>query len=143
MPRFPSLSTASWYGRFAFALLGVAIAGVFLVVTGRGPLSGVDRALAVVGEDAAFDTAEAAGNAFVRVGVALREQAEDCARDGGPAPRKCDPYFAGSAQAQVMAVQVLRCTRPGVFEARSSMRTYLEALRDDAGQARLPLLPDC
>ena len=38
---------------------------------------------------------------------------------------------------------VLRCTRPGVYDARTAMNTLLADLEDDAASASIPAVVSC
>ena len=129
---------------------GVAVAAVLLVVAAvvlvraRPSPSPVDEARRLVRADDNFATATEAGVTFTRVSSRLQSAAEDCRRsvsstDDTTREERCDGLFSGAAYARVSAVAILRCTRPGVFEARTSMRTYLDALA--AAEDAVPPLP--
>jgi hypothetical protein len=106
----------------------------------------LDEARRLAGEDANFATATEAGVTFTRISRRLQEGAESCREDASDdrERERCDVLFTASAYARVSAVAVLRCTRPGVFDARASMRGYLDALAasDDADPA-LPATIRC
>jgi len=120
-----------------FAAVAIVIAVIAASRLSRGnPFVG--EAVAVISDDARFETATDAGVAFARVASLLQEAGEDC---GGDAD-ECGRFFTAAAFAQVTAVHVLDCTRPGIFEARRAMRTYVSAIDDDAEPVPPPP-PDC
>jgi hypothetical protein len=116
---------------------GIAVLVAVLVVVGvaaviihapddaaKGPL---DEARHLVADDGNFATATDTGLTFTRISTVLQSAGEQCRKDGGPGAT-CDARFAGAAYARVSAASVLTCTRPGVFEARAAMRTFLDEL---------------
>lgn len=117
------------------------VAGIVAVVV-VSRQDAIDRAIEIVEDDTAFERGDDAGAAFARISTALRRGGEDCERDSGPSDVTCDALFAGAAYAQVAAVTVLECKRPGIFEARATMRSYLEELRE-APSAKVPNLTRC
>ena len=100
----------------------------------------VDDAIEIVEDDAQFVRAADAGVAFLRISRVLTAGGDSC--EGGETEPRCASYFQGAGYAQVAAVRVIRCTRPGIFEHRAAMREYLHELRDDPG-ARLPSVSSC
>ena len=105
--------------------------------------SPVDDARHLVRSDRNFATATETGVTFTKVSRHLESAAETCrsATRSTDLERqaRCDGLFSGAAYARVSAVAVLRCTRPGVFEARASMRAYLDELA--ASEEAAPALP--
>ena len=134
--------------RIAFAAVAAALVVVAGVVAAEtASPSPVEEARRLVRADENFATATEAGVTFTRVSSRLQSAAEACRRSPsspGDAVRqaRCDGLFSGAAYARVSAVAVLRCTRPGVFDARASMRTYLDALAstDDASPPLPPVV---
>ena len=130
--------------RLVLVAMAVAVLGVVVLVATRssGP-SALDEARRLVRSDANFATATETGVTFTRVSRHLQSAAESCRSSSSSTDlagrARCDGLFSGAGYARVSAVAVLRCTRPGVFEARASMRSYLDALAasDDA----MPDLP--
>jgi hypothetical protein len=122
MPLSPQRRLAAMALAAALVLVVIAIAAL---VT-RHPPTRVDRARALVADDARFSTAEETGVTFIGVAQLLRDEGESCLKRKGATASTCASFFSGSAYAQVSAVQVLNCTRPGVFDAREAMRRYLE-----------------
>lgn len=107
-------------------LVAAALAAAILVGDRPSPIA---RAQEMVAEDRNFATATSTGVTFIRIATLLREAAESCADDDGLDDPRCEALFSASAYAQITAVQVLPCTRPGVFTAREHLRGYLTALR--------------
>lgn len=112
----------------AVAILVVAVLAAAFVVGDRP--SPIAEAQEMVAEDENFVTATSTGLTFVRVSRLLRDAAESCADDEGLDHPRCESLFSASAYSQITAVQVLPCTRPGVFTARQHLREYLAALRE-------------
>lgn len=131
--------------RVVLALVVLVTAAVVVVLVQRGDdaSASLDHARRLVADDANFATATDAGVTFTRISRHLQNEAEAC-RSSNAGGVRCDALFSGSAYARVSAVAVLRCTRPGVFDARTSMRSYLDALSasDDADPA-LPAIVRC
>ncbi|HUP85460.1 MAG TPA: hypothetical protein VM143_07315 [Acidimicrobiales bacterium] len=97
-------------------------------------------------DDANFATATDAGVTFTRISRRLQHEAEACRADASDDRQRghCDALFSASAYARVSAVAVLRCTRPGVFDARTSLRGYLEGLAaSDGADPALPPTVRC
>lgn len=124
----------------AAAIVLVVVGIVAAVVVSRE--DAVDRALSIVNDDASFVRGDDAGAAFARISTALRNGGEGCEDRRGEGDERCEALFAGSAYAQVAAVTVLECKRPGVFEARQTMRSYLESLRKNP-TTQVPNLQRC
>ena len=114
------------------ALIGVVAA----VAVGR--TNPVDNAIEVVEDDAQFNRAADAGVAFIRISRVLSDAAGACENTDKDDP--CRAWLQAAGYAQVAAVEVINCTRPGIFEHREKMRGYLHELRDDV-DARVPNLP--
>lgn len=140
----PSRATADRRGVAVAAAVLVVVVAVVVVVARSSSSTPVDDARELVRADDNFATATEAGVTFTRVSSRLQSAAEQCRRSSPPPDEatrqaRCDGLFSGAAYARVSAVAILRCTRPGVFEARASMRTYLDALA--ASEAAAPALP--
>jgi hypothetical protein len=103
--------------------------------------SPIDRAQALVAADDNFATATESGVTFTKVSRALEDAGDDC-REDRDGHAECDSFYAASGYARVSAVAVLRCTRPGVFDARASMRQLLDQL-DAGGTVRIPAVTTC
>lgn len=124
----------------------VLVAVVTLAAVRSSAPTPLEEARRLVRSDANFATATETGVTFTKVSRRLEAAAESC-RSGATASdvtrrTRCDALFSGAAYARVSAVAVLRCTRPGVFEARASMATYLDevAASDDAAPALPPIV---
>jgi hypothetical protein len=79
-------------------------------------------------DEGGFDTATSAGVTLTRISRDLEAAADDCASSDGARAARCSSLYAGAGYARVSAAGVLRCTRPGVFDARAELRRYLDAL---------------
>lgn len=106
----------------------VAAAAILAIVAYVGRSSPLDEAKALVEDDVNFETAFSTGQTFLDIGKVLKRAGEACEDDKGPNHPDCDVMFTANAYATISAVDVLRCTRPGVFDARETMRTYLAEL---------------
>lgn len=139
--------TRRWSGvrtlALAAAVVTAAATGVLLVKS-RTESSGLDRARAILRSDSEFGGGAEAATAMATVGSQLLEDAESCARRLGASAPLCNALFSASARAQVLAVELLTCGLPDVFETRRQMRVHLEAiaaLGENAGHAELPRQP--
>lgn len=126
--------------RVAGALLvSVALAGC------GSDAGGLDAAIDIADDDAAFGTGPEAGESFARIAQHVDAARADC--DDDTDGTRCDALAAASGYAQVLAVRVLTCTAPGRFEARTAMLDLLEAVESlgpDADEPPEPApLPDC
>lgn len=114
--------------------VAAALAVIVLAITAtagamnRDRPSALSQARDLLNDDDNFVTATETGITFVRVSRFVRDEAERCAADDGLTDDRCEALFSASAYAQIDAVQVLECTRPGVFTARETMQTYLAQL---------------
>jgi hypothetical protein len=125
----------------AAGAIAIGLIALGLVVTVARLRDGdpLDRARDLVADDGNFATAIESGVTFTKVSTALEDAADDCE----PATEaRCENLYAAAGFARVSAVGVLRCTRPGVFDARQAMRTLLDDL-DDAATARIPAVVSC
>jgi len=127
----------------SIAIALVAVGGILALLVGRDDPTGIDAAVELARDSDAWATADGSAKTMLAIGVALRRDAEDCAKARSADDADCRPLFAGSAHAQTGAVGVLRCTRVELFDAREAMITYLGALEDAPSSARLPALPYC
>jgi hypothetical protein len=132
-------------GGAAVALLLVSVLAV-AVLQRRGPGDASDRlrdAIGLVADDDNFATATESGVTFTKVSTALEGAADRC-RPADDGTARCDALYASAGFARVSAVAILRCTRPGVYDAREQMRTYLEALaKDDRAAPAVPPVITC
>lgn len=126
----------------AGAVVVVAVVAAAVVVARPAP-DGLAKSKALVADDARFVTAQGSGLTFVKVATLLRAEAESCAKRRAQGSPRCAALFSASAYAQVSAVLVLDCTRPGVFDARQSMRRYLDALSRDPPPPDVPTPVKC
>ena len=131
-------------GGAAVVLLIVAVA--VAVVLRDGSSNGDRRlhdAIRLMDDDDNFATATESGVTFTKVSTDLEAEGDRCKpRTDGTA--RCDALYAAAGFARVSAVAVLRCTRPGVYDARRAMRTYLEALaKDDRASPAVPSVTTC
>lgn len=100
----------------------------------RPPL---ERARDLVDDDGAFGTAIESGDSFAHIGELLLDAADAC-EDPCPALRQASAYT------QLLAVEVLGCTQPGIHDARVAVRDHLDAVISvPSGSAPLPALPTC
>jgi hypothetical protein len=126
----------------AVALLaGLGAVAMTALRGGRDPgARALGHARDLVADDANFATAIESGVTFTKVSTDLEQAADDCKPSNGP---RCENLYAAAGYARVSAVGILRCTRPGVFDARQSMRGLLRDLDDDAGEATIPAVVNC
>jgi hypothetical protein len=117
------------------------IVGGGVAALARRPPPPIERARKLVADDRGFVTARESGLTLIAVARLLRDSAESCRRRT-PTSSTCADLFAGTAYAQVSAVRVLRCTRPGVFDTRKRMREYLDGLHAGT-QPRVPDVVVC
>lgn len=122
-------------------LVAITLASITWLAWDRLNPSRVEQAVEVLTDLERFRTATSSGVAFARVASLMKTAGEECVADQG-APPRCDGFFTASATAQVTAATVLRCTRPGVFDARRNMIAYLQAL-EEGGDPQPPALPKC
>ena len=88
----------------------------------------LERALGLVEDDGAFSTALESGDTFAHVAELLLDADEP----------------AASAWVQVVAVEVLECSLPGIHDARSAVRDYVAAVMAPSGSTpEVPPLPSC
>jgi hypothetical protein len=109
----------------------LAIAMTLLVSACGDPAPPVERARSLLEHDGEFGTALESGDSFAHVAELLL--------DAG------DAYRPAAAWAQVVAVEVLHCTQPGVHDARAALADHLDAVAaSPSGPAvELPSLPSC
>ena len=143
--RFPASITddrrrrALTVGAVVLLTVGLTVA---LVRTAAGPDAdhdGLARADALVRDDDNFATATESGVTFTKVSTTLEQEADDCRPATAP---RCETLFAAAGYARVSAVAVLRCTRPGVFDARTSLRTLLHDLEREPAPD-IPVVVTC
>ena len=98
----------------------------------------MERAQSLVEGDGGFGTAIESGDTFAHVGELLLEAAEACSVP-------CPGLRQASAYVQVIAVEVLECTQPGVHDARAAVLAYLSAVAAAPASTDVqpPALPDC
>ena len=133
-------------GRLRYIAAGVLVlllAGA-AAATQVGDESPAERAVEVLDDDAGFTTAVGAGHSFLAVSELLRAEGEGCARDGEQEQeRACEAWFAVSGYTQIVAVNVVECTAPGIFDARAALRDHVERLRAGDADNALPPVPRC
>ena len=122
-------------------LLVVAVVVVVLRARQDPGARALHHAQQLVADDDNFVTATESGVTFTKVSSALEDAADDC----HPAnTARCANLYASAGYARVSAVGVLRCTRPGVFDARHAMRTLLDRLdADRTGKVAIPAVVSC
>lgn len=105
----------------------------------------LDEAIAIADDAGEFGNGPEAGESLARIAQHLGRAIDGC--DADEEAIRCDSLRVASGYAQVLAVQVLQCTAPGRFEARTGM---LELLREvdavepeDSSTPEPPALPDC
>lgn len=111
----------------ALAVVTLLVLGVVTATRARQADDPLTTARRLAGDDRQFETATATGVAFTRISSALEAAAESCGTGA-----RCDALYAGAGWARVSAVGVLRCTRPGIFDARARLRRYVARLESDA-----------
>ena len=102
----------------------------------------ITHAIQIIEDDSRYSTSLESGQSFLRVSDLLLKFANQCQRDSERRIR-CAAAFQGAAYSRTLAVRVLECTRPGIFEARQRTRSYLRSLEqfEDGRTARSPLTP--
>ena len=122
----------------------VALVLATLAVVTRDEPEPLEQARALLDRDEDFAAAETAGLTVLRVSSKLKEAGEQCAKNSAAAQsRRCNAYFAGAGHVQVISIQVVRCSRPEIFDVRTSLQAYLDELSSEPGTASLPALPRC
>ena len=128
----------------AVALLAGAVGFALLRSTEDPGDRALRHAHALVADDDNFVTAIETGVTFTKVSTDLERAADDCKPERAP---RCENLDAAAGYARVSAVGVLRCTRPGVFDARRAMRGLLVELQhggeDDTREADIPSVVSC
>jgi hypothetical protein len=90
-----------------------------------------------VQDNGSFSTAIESGDTFAHVGELLLQAADDC-------DAACPGVLQASAYAQLVAVEVLDCTQPGIHDARAAVLAYLAAvIASPAVAGTPPALPTC
>ena len=121
----------------AATVVALALAAWFAV--GRDARPGLERAADLLDDPGRFDTGLESGETLARVGALLLDDARRCRDDHGPVVR-CQARSSASAVAQVFAVEVLQCSAPGRFEARTRLAAYLDEVA--AAGSAVPEPPD-
>ncbi len=112
----------------------LAAGGAAVVLLADSPT--VDDALRILDADPSFVSSEKGADSFADVADVLEAAGRTCDTP------TCERLLEASAYARVVAVRVLDCTLPGLYDARAGMRSYVSQLR--AGRAtRPPSLPAC
>ncbi|HUR77651.1 MAG TPA: hypothetical protein VMZ22_06875 [Acidimicrobiales bacterium] len=129
-------------GRLLAAVVVVlAVGGVALSSGDRD--SNLDRAISRLDDEGRFATSTEAGQTVADISTQLRVDGAACRDDEQPIPR-CSALLSASAFSAVIAVTMLECTAPGVYDARVSLGRYLRKLRDfidEGAQGAAPTLP--
>ena len=138
--RAPTVNARRVVTAAAVALLAVAVA-VAVLRAGQDPGGrALGHARDLVADDANFATAIESGVTFTKVSTELEHAADDCEPSSA---LRCENLYAAAGYARVSAVGVLRCTRPGVFDARQAMGALLRDLDDDARATTIPAVVSC
>ena len=137
----PFGSTRVARGALVVAVVLVVVGIVATQIVNRANDDPIAEAIEIVNDEELFARGVDTGVAFVRISRVLKEGAESCEEEQGVSV-ECDALFSGAAYAQVLAVSVLDCTKPGMFEARENMRTYLKSLRESPS-TQVPNLTRC
>lgn len=127
--------------RTVMALVICVAAAVPACGSDQAPL---DAATEIAADDDQFGNGPEAGESLARIAQHLDAARRDC--DAGETPARCQSLAAASGYAQVLAVQVLRCTAPGRFEARQAMHELLVRVAAVGPGDETPVpapLPDC
>lgn len=123
------------------AVVAVLAISALVVIVDRQSDSAIERAARLLEDDGSFATVEDAGATFTQVSVVLQDGGEACL-DGDVQAGECDHLFVAAAYARVSAVSLLACTRRGMLEGRTRLRTFLAALDRDP-RSPLPDTPSC
>jgi len=98
----------------------------------------LERARSLVEADSGFGTAIESGDTFAHVAELLLEFGDTCTTP-------CPAVHQASAYVQLVAVEVLDCTEPGVHDARRLVLDHLDEVIASPSSADLqpPSLPAC
>jgi hypothetical protein len=130
-------------------VLLLAVLGTVVIARVRSGADGVTSARRVLQKDGRFVNGPAAGNAFADVSHLLLNDAKSCSHHHATSDRRCSARFSAAAYTSVAAFSLVGCTAPGMYEARRSVLTELDAivLVDRAGgrmaPPRIPDVPKC
>jgi hypothetical protein len=117
-------------GRGARLVLVVAIGLLALGVIASRTLGRDDplgEARSMAADDGGFESATRAGVTLTKISERL-ESAGDRCLTSRTRKQSCDAFFAAAGYSRVSAVGILSCTAPGIFDARATLRDYLERL---------------
>jgi hypothetical protein len=108
----------------------------------------VGRSLAVVQDRDRFTTSAAAATSFAAAADLLLDETRACSAGRNVPPPSCIAVSNAFALAQTAAATALDCRQPAIFELRTVVATYLEAIRGNrirspADVPPLPGLPKC
>ena len=125
------------------------VAGVLICAAALAPACGSDpppleAAVDIAADEGAFGNGPEAGESLARIAQHLEAARRGCDTDENAA--RCRALGAASGYAQVLAVQVLRCTAPGRFEAHRAMHDLLVRVAAVGPDDEVPVpapLPDC
>lgn len=129
--------------RWLWLIAAAATATLAMKAFHTGSLTGLAAARHDLASDSRFYNGPAAGAVFASASASLLRDGKACERHWGAADGRCRSRLAGAAWAQVSAVALLRCTQPGVFQARHDLQVYLgavTALDDMRGRGPVPPL---
>ena len=130
--------------------LATAAALVLLVVAATTALrphtSGLAKTRAALAADSRFANGPKAGSTFADISRWLLTDGQACQRGHSSTDHRCRLRLSASAYAGVSAFILVDCTSPGVFQARASMRSFVDQIvtfdRRPLGSVPVPSLPN-
>src|SRR5439155_6600678 len=115
----------------AVAALVVGIAAAAAQVGIRlhaGSGDGVARARSLVRQDSRFDNGPKSGKSFAEASRMRMADADRCRRRYHDADSRCAGRSAAAAYTSVTAFVLVRCTQPGIFDARHALLVELDGI---------------
>jgi len=125
----------------AIVVAVVAVAATAMAVQRHDTPRTLAGAISTASSDRRFASTPRAANSLVEISQILTLEARQCVAHHGASYPPCSARASGAAVAQNEAVAVLRCTQPGVYEARQGIRRYLEGIRRLDIDSRAPTPP--
>lgn len=130
-------------GAVAIVAVVVALVAGYLVFGRRSP-SGLTATRTWLTQDSRFTSGPTAGQTFAKISATLLTDGKACEHDHPGRDPRCVARLSGAAWANVTAVNLLNCTAPGVFQARTRLSRYLaavDALDQSPRHGRVPPVP--
>lgn len=132
-------------GRRAARIVALAVGVVAIAGSCGTDEEPLDAAISIASDAGEFGNGPEAGESLARIAQHVDDAIEAC--DAEVDGTRCASLSVASGYAQVLAVQVLQCTAPGRFEARTGMLELLRAIEvvspDSTSTPEPPPLPDC